>query len=182
MKRRRIAGEVSTLWAWQSCGMGVDGHFGLTYTYVYIYIGIWAIYTYVTLLIALLKVFYGQEPQSGESTSTECGFNYQLLAVIYWSSQWGTPSCSQPQPGTDNGVKEGRSNWLVAPPPSWAVPPERLVHSINQCNLSGTRTFNRSMRGTNHLAYAATQGIKEPISVKTTACVSPTRIVKATYT
>ena len=21
------------------------------------------------------------------------------------------------------------------PPPSWAVPPERLVHSINQCNL-----------------------------------------------
>ena len=23
---------------------------------------------------------------SGESTTTECGFNYQLLAVIYWSS------------------------------------------------------------------------------------------------
>ena len=43
--------------------------------------------------------------------------------------------------------------------PSWAVPPERLVHSINQCNLSGTRTCNRSMRG-NHLAYAATQGMK----------------------
>ena len=44
------------------------------------------------------------------------------------------------------------------PPPSWAVPPERLVQSINQCNLSGNRTCNRSMRG-NHLAYAATQGI-----------------------
>ena len=29
------------------------------------------------------KVFYGQEPRSGESTTTECGFNYQLLAVIY---------------------------------------------------------------------------------------------------
>ena len=29
------------------------------------------------------KVFYGQEPQSGESITTECGFNYQLLAVIY---------------------------------------------------------------------------------------------------
>ena len=28
------------------------------------------------------KVFYGQEPPSGESTTTECGFNYQLLAVI----------------------------------------------------------------------------------------------------
>ena len=33
------------------------------------------------------KVFYGQEPPSGESTTTECGVvNYQLLAVIYWSS------------------------------------------------------------------------------------------------
>ena len=29
------------------------------------------------------KVFYGQEPSSGESTATECGVNYQLLAVIY---------------------------------------------------------------------------------------------------
>ena len=28
------------------------------------------------------KVFYGQEP-SGESTTTEYGVNYQLLAVIY---------------------------------------------------------------------------------------------------
>ena len=45
------------------------------------------------------------------------------------------------------------------PQPSWAVPPERHVHSINQCNLSGTLTYNRSMRG-NHLAHAATQGIK----------------------
>ena len=25
------------------------------------------------------KVFYGQEPPSGESTTTECGVNYQLL-------------------------------------------------------------------------------------------------------
>ena len=28
------------------------------------------------------KVVYGQEPPSGESTTTECGLNYQLLAVI----------------------------------------------------------------------------------------------------
>ena len=28
------------------------------------------------------KVFYGQEPQSGESTTTECDVNYQLLAVM----------------------------------------------------------------------------------------------------
>ena len=44
------------------------------------------------------------------------------------------------------------------PPLSWAVPPERHANSINQCNLSWTRTCNRSMRG-NHLAYVATQGI-----------------------
>ena len=36
------------------------------------------------------KVFYGQEPPSGESTTSECGFNYQLLAVIYWSSPMGS--------------------------------------------------------------------------------------------
>ena len=29
------------------------------------------------------KIFYGQEPPSGESTTTECGVNYQLLAVMY---------------------------------------------------------------------------------------------------
>ena len=37
------------------------------------------------------KVFYVQEPPSGESTTTECGFNYQLLAVIYRSSPMGSP-------------------------------------------------------------------------------------------
>ena len=29
------------------------------------------------------KVFHGQEPPSGESTTTECRVNYQLLAVMY---------------------------------------------------------------------------------------------------
>ena len=29
------------------------------------------------------KVFFDQELPNGESTTTECGFNYQLLAVIY---------------------------------------------------------------------------------------------------
>ena len=33
--------------------------------------------------MAQVKVFYCQEPQSGQSTTAECGFNYQLLAVIY---------------------------------------------------------------------------------------------------
>ena len=38
------------------------------------------------------EVFYGQEPPSGESTTTECEVNYQLLAVITEVAQWGTPS------------------------------------------------------------------------------------------
>ena len=29
------------------------------------------------------KILYGQEPPSGESTTTECGVNYQLLVVMY---------------------------------------------------------------------------------------------------
>ena len=62
------------------------------------------------------KVFYGQKSPSGESTTTECGVNYQLLAVITEVAQWGTSSCSRPQSATDNGVRDGRSNWLVAPP------------------------------------------------------------------
>ena len=28
---------------------------------------------------------------------------------------------------------DDRSNWLVAPPLSWAVPPKCLVHTTNQC-------------------------------------------------
>ena len=52
------------------------------------------------------------------------------------------------------------------PPHSWAVPPERLVHSINQCNLSGNRTCNRRMRG-NQLAYAVTQGINDDLKAVT---------------
>ena len=44
-------------------------------------------------------------------------------------AQWGTPSCSRPQPATDNGVRDGRSNCLVAPP-------EHLVHSINRHTIN----------------------------------------------
>ena len=49
-------------------------------------------------------------------------------------------------------------DWSYSPP-SRAVPPERLVHSINWCRLSSTgdRPCNFSMRG-NHLACAVTQG------------------------
>ena len=34
-------------------------------------------------LIKKSRVFYGLDPPSGQSTTTECEVNYQLLAVIY---------------------------------------------------------------------------------------------------
>ena len=74
-------------------------------------------------------------------------------------AQFGTPSCSWRQPAPDNDVKNGRSNWLVAPPPSWAAPPDCLVHSINRCSLSRESTLQPSACKA-HLAYAATQGIQ----------------------
>ena len=84
------------------------------------------------------KVVYGQEPPSGESTTTECVFNYQLLAVITEVAQWGAPSCSQPQPATDNGVREGRSNWLVAPP------------TLHRAVLPELHVLHTAMRAANH--------------------------------
>ena len=44
-------------------------------------------------------------------------------------------------------------DWSYSPP-SWAVTLERLVHSVNQCNLRENRHFNERIRG-NHIAYAA---------------------------
>ena len=87
------------------------------------------------------KVVYGQEPPSGEPTTTECGFNYQLLAVITEVAQWGAPSCSQPQPATDNGVRDSRSNWQVAPPTLHrAVPPElHVLHTAMRAANHKTR-------------------------------------------
>ena len=38
--------------------------------------------SYIILFKGKGKVFYDQEPPSEESTTTECGVNYQLLAVI----------------------------------------------------------------------------------------------------
>ena len=93
---------------------------------------------------------------------------------IYYHRMWGHFSTT-----SSNLLKQSNAELLVAvnhdqlrtmpsetvdpidwshPPPSWAVPSECLMHSINQCNLSGNWTCNRSMRG-NRLAYVAIQGI-----------------------
>ena len=92
------------------------------------------------------KVFYGQEPPSGESTTTECGVNYQLLAVITEVAQWGTPSCrltvDHNQLRTMASETVDPIDWLH-PPPTWAVPPVHLVHSINRCS-SATAGIERA--------------------------------------
>ena len=56
-------------------------------------------------------------------------------------AQWGAPSCSQPQPATDNGVRDGRFNWVVAPPTLHrAVPPElHVLHTAMRAGLQITR-------------------------------------------
>ena len=102
----------------------------------------------MVIIFTFVKVFHGQEPPSGESTTTECGVNYQLHAVITELAQSGTPRCSRPQPATDNGVRDGRSNWLVAPNPY-----EQYPQSSTYCTVLSRHT-NRKTCCTNRDSYA----------------------------
>ena len=82
------------------------------------------------------KVFYGQEPPSGESTTTECGFNYQLLAVIYRSSPMGSSYLQS----TTTSYGQWRQR-LVAPHTLHrAVSPElNVLHTAMRAGLQITR-------------------------------------------
>ena len=64
-----------------------------------------------------------------------------LLQQFTEVAQWRAPSCSQPQTATDNGVRDGRSNWLVAPPILHrAVLPELdVLHTVMRARLQITR-------------------------------------------
>ena len=149
------------------------------YIYIYIYIYIWmhanfsAVseaaqeYSYYLYNKEKRKVFYRLEPPSGESTTKECGDNYQLLAVIYWSSPiWNSYLQSttksygqwrQRRKTRITGCSSHHHGW------SHSSPPDRLVHSINRCSSAtpGIHSCNLATFGKrgNHLAYAATQGI-----------------------
>ena len=65
--------------------------------------------------------------------------NYQLLAVIYWSSPMEElpVAVDRNQLRTMASETEDPIDWSH-PPPSGAVLPERLVHSINRCSLRST--------------------------------------------
>ena len=83
----------------------------------------------------------------------------QIINYLQWSTevaQWGAPSCSRPQPATDNGVRDGRPNLLVEPITLHrAVPPSKsqdLLHSVGRERA----TFGMPCQRT---ACAATHGI-----------------------
>ena len=83
-------------------------------------------------MLKVKKVFYGQKPPSGESTTTECWVNYQLLAVITEVAQRGIPSCSRPQQLRTMASETVDPIHWSHPTPSWPVPPElHVLHGVN---------------------------------------------------
>ena len=96
-----------------------------------------------TIIIALKKVksFMARRLPVENLLPQNVGSIINYLQKFTEVAQWGAPSCSRPQPAMDNGVRDGRSNWLVAPPTLHrAVPPELHV-------------LHNSMRVANHKAY-----------------------------
>ena len=98
--------------------------------------------------------------------NTERGVNYQLLAVITEVAQWGTPSCSRPQPATDNGVRDGRSSSLVAPPSlmdstPWAPRIARCWRGLQIARLVAQPGLERASTSMSdqRTTCAATQGV-----------------------
>ena len=92
------------------------------------------------------KVFYGQVPPRGESSTTKCGVNYQLLScsnLLKYPNGEHLVAVNHNQLRTMASQTVDPIDWSH-PTPSWAVPPERLVHSINRCSSAtvGIRSCN----------------------------------------
>ena len=85
----------------------------------------------------------------------------------------GSSQLQSTTPATDNGVRDGRSNWLVAPPTlQTAVPPElHVLHSAMRAAKSQDslhwESRERATFGVpgQRTACAATQGIKGPNNI-----------------
>ena len=85
------------------------------------------------------KVVYGQEPPSGESTTTECGFNYQLLAVITEVAQWRVlVAVNHNQLRTISSETVDPIDWSH-PPPNTGQYPLSSTYCTLQCGLQITR-------------------------------------------
>ena len=97
---------------------------------------------YVAPAVYKGKVFYGQEPPRGKSTTTECWVQLSTTCSYVLKQPNGEllVAVNHNQLRTVASETVDPIDWSH-PPPSWTVPPERHVQSSNQCNLSGTRTM-----------------------------------------
>ena len=75
-------------------------------------------------------------------------------------AQWAAPSSSQSQRATDNGVRDGRSNWLSVIPTLYrAVTPERRSHGAKASQKSQVYSSGRECGTLGHfIGCAATNG------------------------
>ena len=83
-------------------------------------------------------------------------------------AQCETPSCSRLKSATDNGVRDGRSNWLVATPTLMGSTPwaPRALYKSVQGLAAHESACNLSMRG-NHASHArVTQGMSGCIGIE----------------
>ena len=85
----------------------------------------------------------------------------------------GTPTWGQPQPATDNGVKDGKSNLVVAPPTLMGSTPElHVLHGVNAAYKSqdllqqpGLEQASTGMLDSEYKTCAATQSIRPAAAV-----------------
>ena len=88
----------------------------------------------IVLLLSKGKVFYGQEPPSEESNTTECGVDYQLLTVMLlkWPNKELPVAVDHRQQRTMASQKVDPIDWLLPPTLHRAVPSElHVFHHVN---------------------------------------------------
>ena len=78
-------------------------------------------------------VFYGQEPPSGQSTTTECGANYQQLSVMLLKLPNGElpVAVDHSQLLTLQSETVDSFGWPLHPTIHRAIPPEHVLHGAN---------------------------------------------------
>ena len=75
------------------------------------------------IIIIIGNVSYGQESPRGESTTTVCVYNYQLLAECYWINPMGNSYLQSTTTSYGEGRQRRKSNWLADTPTLYRVVP-----------------------------------------------------------
>ena len=118
-------------------------------------------------MVLAMEVFYGQDPHSGESTTTEWGQLSTTCSNATEVAQLWAHSCSDHNQLRTMALE-------TADPIDCSHHPhhngqygegEHLVHCIYQCNISGNRPCNLQHARQPLPIYAATQGIKPERSI-----------------